>query len=167
MGREYIERTKQHIKQGHLDTNGSELSVFHHLLTSNIPETEKSTSRLQAEAMVILIAGTFTSAHTLSMIVYHVLFDKSVEKRLREDLRVTMSRYPTRKPRLADLEKISYLRACIKEALLYVCCNMGSFKKRTCGPYSGPLIEANLAPLKVVRSCGESAAVFTRRGTSV
>ncbi|KAI9368159.1 cytochrome P450 [Aspergillus egyptiacus] len=118
MGKEYIERTKNRIQQKKdSDANSPKLSVFHHLLTSNIPESEKSTSRLQAEAMVILIAGTFTSAHTLSMIVYHALSDPSVEKRLREDLKDIMSCYPTQNPRLADLEKIPYLQACIKEAL--------------------------------------------------
>jgi len=117
MGREYIKKTKQRIQQEDLDSNPSKLSVFHHLLTSNIPESEKSTSRLQAEAMVILIAGTFTGAHILAMIVYHALSDPSIERRLREELKVTMSSYPTRTPRVADLEGIPYLQACIKEAL--------------------------------------------------
>lgn len=117
MGREYIKETKQRIKQENMDSNQSKLSVFHHLLTSNIPESEKSTSRLQAEAMVILIAGTFTSAHILAMIVYHALSDSSIERCLREELKVTMSSYPTRTPRVADLEAIPYLQACIKEAL--------------------------------------------------
>jgi cytochrome P450 len=116
MGREYIERTRKQIKKGGVDANAVKTSLFQHLLTSDIPESEKSTSRLQAEAMVILIAGTFTSAHTLSMIVYHVLSTLGMEKRLREELKDVMECYPARSPSWTDLE-IPYLQAVIKESL--------------------------------------------------
>ena len=67
--------------------------------------------------MVILIAGTITSAHTLTMIVYHLLTNPHMATRLREDLRDVMSCYPAQNPSWADLEKIPYLHACIKESL--------------------------------------------------
>jgi cytochrome P450 len=118
MGRDYIERLRTQVQSGTLKGAEPPQSVFHHLLsTTAIPESEKRTSRLQAESMVILIAGTFTSAHTLSMIVYHALSEPRIEARLREDLREVMACYPARYPLWADLEKVPYLQGCIKEAL--------------------------------------------------
>ena len=117
MGMEYIEKIKKQIRDDNLDTNDTKKSVLHHLLTSDIPESEKSTSRLQAESLIFLIAGTVTSAHTLSMLVYHVLSNPHMEKRLRGDLEDVMACYPAQNPLWADLEKIPYLQACIKEAL--------------------------------------------------
>ena len=120
MGMEYIEKIRKQIHEINLDAGDTQKSVFHHLLTSDIPESEKSTARLQAESMIFLIAGTVTSAHTLSMIAYHVLSNPHMEKRLREDLKDVSACYPAQNPLWADLEKVPYLQACIKEALRYV-----------------------------------------------
>jgi cytochrome P450 len=124
MGRDYIDSVRHQVQMQNITSkrNGAEasqrVSVFHHLLsTTTIPEPEKRTSRLQAESMVILIAGTFTSAHTLSMTVYHVLSEPRIGDRLREDLREVMAGYPARYPQWMVLEKIPYLQGCIKEAL--------------------------------------------------
>ncbi|KAL3483008.1 cytochrome P450 [Aspergillus germanicus] len=124
MGRDYIESVRHQVQMQNITSKRNEaetsqrVSVFHHLLsTTTIPEPEKRTSRLQAESMVILIAGTFTSAHTLSMIVYHVLSEPRIGDRLREDLREVMAGYPARYPQWMVLEKIPYLQGCIKEAL--------------------------------------------------
>ncbi|KAK2754360.1 hypothetical protein FQN54_007004 [Arachnomyces sp. PD_36] len=117
MGAQYIEKIKEQIQNGNLDPSDSSKSVFHHLRTSDIPESEKSTARLQAESMIFLISGAVTSAHTLSMIVYHLLSNPHMEKRLREDLKDAMACYPAQNPLWSDLEKIPYLKACIKEAL--------------------------------------------------
>ena len=120
MGMQYIENIKKQVRNDNFKASDTKKSVFHHLLTSDIPESEKSTSRLQAESMIFLIAGTFTSTHTLSMIVYHILSNPRIEKRLREDLKDVMTCYPAQNPPWADLEKVTYLQACIKEALRYV-----------------------------------------------
>ncbi|KAL8640784.1 MAG: hypothetical protein Q9228_002344 [Teloschistes exilis] len=118
MGMEYIEKIKKELDENP-SAKDTQVSVFHHLLTSDIPESERSTSRLLAESMVLIIAGTFTSAHTLSMIVYHALSNPKIEKRLRNDLKDVMAGYPGKSPRWADLEKVPYLQATIKEALRY------------------------------------------------
>lgn len=119
MGKEYIETIRKQVSNSEKSLINKQ-SVFHHLLASDISEFEKSTTRLQAESMVILIAGTVTSAHTLSMVIYHVLSNPHMEKRLREDLQDIMVCYPARNPRWVDLEKIPYLQACIKESLRFV-----------------------------------------------
>jgi cytochrome P450 len=91
--------------------------VFHHLLSSPIPEPEKSKERLQAEAMVLLIAGSVTSAHTLSLIVYYALSQPRILENLREELKTVMPAPSFTLPSWTKLEKLPYLRSCIKEAL--------------------------------------------------
>ncbi|KAL8964924.1 MAG: hypothetical protein Q9183_004137 [Haloplaca sp. 2 TL-2023] len=51
------------------------------------------------------------------MIVYHALSQPQIGDRLRRDLEPVMACYPEHNPRWADLEKVPYLQACIKEAL--------------------------------------------------
>lgn len=117
MGKEYIENIRNQISDNEKPLSNNKESVFHHLLASDIPESEKSTAHLQAESMVILIAGTVTSAHTLSMIVYHVLSDPRKEKRLREDLREVMACYPAQNPRWVDLGEDSISSSLYKRVL--------------------------------------------------
>ncbi|RYP24795.1 hypothetical protein DL765_000341 [Monosporascus sp. GIB2] len=120
MGKQYIEKIKREIQNKNEDTSQSDKSLFYYFLTNDIVESEKSTARLQAESLLFLIAGTFSSAHTLSQIVYYVLANPAIEKRLRQDLKDVMACYPAQNPQWADLEKIPYLQACIKEGLRYV-----------------------------------------------
>ncbi|KAF7596079.1 hypothetical protein BBP40_003341 [Aspergillus hancockii] len=117
MGKKYIEDIRAGIREGKLSAKDREKSIFHYLLMGDIPESERSLSRLQAESMVILLAGTFTTSLTLTMIMYHVLSEPRIEKRLREELNEVMACYPTRNPRWVDLEQIPYLEGCIKEGL--------------------------------------------------
>ncbi|KAF9873287.1 CND11p [Colletotrichum karsti] len=114
-GQRNIERIKLEIASTDKDMSG--VSVFHHLLSSDIPESEKSTNRLRAESMVLLLAGTLAGAHTLTFVVFYVLQNPDIEARLRAELEPLFMDYPNRMPRWAELEKLPYLRGCIKEAL--------------------------------------------------
>ncbi|POS72678.1 cytochrome P450 [Diaporthe helianthi] len=114
-GQRNIEKIKSEISQSKQDLSGA--SVFHHLLSSDIPESEKSTDRLRAESMILLLAGTLAGAHTLTFVVFYVLANPQVEKRLRAELQPAFKDYPKKVPRWADLEKLPYLRGCLKEAL--------------------------------------------------
>lgn len=51
-----------------------------------LPEKEKETKRLADEAMVLLIAGSETTASTLVALVYHLLADRALLGRLRAEL---------------------------------------------------------------------------------
>ncbi|KAI1305537.1 cytochrome P450 [Xylaria venustula] len=96
-------------------------SAFHHLLSSDIPESEKSAKRLKAESMIFLLAGTLAGAHTLSFIVFYVLANPAIEKRLRDELSTVFGGSDAdgklKIPTWAELEKLPYLRGCLKEAL--------------------------------------------------
>ncbi|KAI0593108.1 cytochrome P450 [Biscogniauxia sp. FL1348] len=117
IGMEYIEKIKSQIRNSDMDSKDHNKSLFHYFLTSDIPDSEKSSARLQSESLLFLIAGTFSSAHTLSNIMYYVLADPAIKNRLRDELKDVMACYPEKYPRWADLEKVSYLKACIREGL--------------------------------------------------
>jgi cytochrome P450 len=82
-----------------------------------MPESEKATKRLTGEFIAILAGGTMTTARALSTITYFTLADPKIEARLRESLAEAMAGYPDKIPRWAELEKIPYLMACVKEGL--------------------------------------------------
>jgi cytochrome P450 len=92
-------------------------SLAQHLLASDMPESEKTTQRLAGEFIAILAGGTMTTARALATITYFVLADPQIENQLRETLAEPMAGYPDNVPRWAELEKIPYLAACVKEGL--------------------------------------------------
>ncbi|KAK6206499.1 hypothetical protein LQW54_007681 [Pestalotiopsis sp. IQ-011] len=113
-----VEKIRDEIsKETEYDEFHEKTSIFHHILRSDLPASEKDAPRLKREAFALLAAGTITTASTLTLIVYFILADPSVEKRLREDLKGVTAKYPAEVPRWADLEKIAYLAGCIKEGL--------------------------------------------------
>lgn len=117
-GHRNIERIKREIADSKaIDLSG--VSVFHHVLASPIPESEKSIQRLRAESMIMLLAGTLAGAHTLTFLLYYVLANSEVEKCLRHELKGAgvFEGYPAKIPRWADLENLPYLRGCLREAL--------------------------------------------------
>ncbi|KAF7956988.1 hypothetical protein EAE96_004310 [Botrytis aclada] len=114
-GQRNIEKIKSQIAASKKDL--SDVSVFHHVLSSDIPESEKSIDRLRAESMILLLAGTLAGAHTLTFVVFYVLQNPQIEKRLRAELQPVFKGYPNKIPAWAELEKLPYLRGCVKEAL--------------------------------------------------
>lgn len=92
-------------------------TLIQHLLQSDMPESDKGTERLTGEFIAILSGGTMTTARALGTITYFVLEDAKIRTRLSECLAEVMEGYPEKLPKWADLEKIPYLQACVKEGL--------------------------------------------------
>lgn len=67
--------------------------MFHYLLRSDIPESEKRTARLNAEAVSFLGAGTYPTAATLIFVAYYIMADPKIENRLRNDLKDVMANF--------------------------------------------------------------------------
>ncbi|KAF2100410.1 putative cytochrome P450 [Rhizodiscina lignyota] len=88
-------------------------TIFHQLLTSDLPPVELSLPRLTDEALTIIGAGTVTTAHTLTTITYHILSDPSKLNNLRTELATLTSDSPN----WTELEHLPYLSACISEGL--------------------------------------------------
>ncbi|KAI0872423.1 cytochrome P450 [Hypoxylon argillaceum] len=92
-------------------------SLFHHVANSDMPTSEKSEERLAKEAQLLLGGGTVTSARTISCATYYILTRPDVAKRLGDELRQPMAEWPTHVPSWAELERLPFLQAVIKEAL--------------------------------------------------
>lgn len=92
-----------------------ERTIFHGLLESDWPESEKNSERLAEEAQVMLVAGTDTTAHTLTSIAYHLLSEPDKLKRLQAELRSVVP--PGTIPEVSKVENLPYLNAVIQEGL--------------------------------------------------
>lgn len=101
----------------HKEERGSDQhpTIFHSLRDDpNLPPSEKSLSRLVAEAQGLVGAGTLTTAHMLSITSYHVLANPPVLSRLMAELEEAIPGIATT-PSLQDLEHLPYLSAVICE----------------------------------------------------
>ncbi|KAH9900134.1 cytochrome P450 [Xylariomycetidae sp. FL2044] len=91
-------------------------TIFHEIIRANLPEQEKATPRLVVEAMVLLQAGTDTTANTMAAISYHLLSRPDYLARLKAELETAMpDRYQF--PVAAKLDSLPFLNAIIQEAL--------------------------------------------------
>ncbi|MCJ1271041.1 hypothetical protein MMC22_010940 [Lobaria immixta] len=103
------EKSTMHLTSGHQ-------TVFHALLNSDLPPAEKTSTRLGEEARGLVGAGTFTVAHTLRVITYHVLANPSIHQKLVAELETVAPSRSNPAP-LAKLEKLPYFSAVILEGL--------------------------------------------------
>ncbi|KAK8108717.1 Cytochrome P450 monooxygenase sdnE [Apiospora sp. TS-2023a] len=92
------------------------VSIFQSLLDSDLPPEEKTANRLEAEALIVLGAGTETTAKSLAMISFYVNEDPAKRQRLRDEI-ATVGTEPDGTFSLAKLEKLPYLTACITEGV--------------------------------------------------
>jgi cytochrome P450 len=92
-----------------------ENTIFHHVLASDMPESEKRLSRLWQEGMVVVGAGTETTAWTLVVGLTYIMMNDKIRHRLETELREAEESRGTL--HLKDLEQLPYLTACIKESL--------------------------------------------------
>ncbi|KAF2728808.1 putative P450 monooxygenase [Polyplosphaeria fusca] len=91
-------------------------TVVHSLLTSpGLHFKERSTLRVEEETFTLLGAGTISTAHTLTTIMYHILANPGVKGRLEEELK-NLSLTPPN-PTLDHLKQAPYLSAVTSEGL--------------------------------------------------
>jgi cytochrome P450 len=90
--------------------------LFHELLKSNLPESDKSVARLKDEALIVVAAGTLTTSWALCVAIYHLLASPDLLSKLKQELRTVI---PDRniQTSLPQLEKLPYLTGIIQEAL--------------------------------------------------
>lgn len=92
--------------------------MFHNLLESGeLPESERSEERLVKEAQIFLGGGTASASRTLTFASFYIMSRPETRRRLEEELQNTMRSWPERVPSWAELEKLPYLQAIIKESL--------------------------------------------------
>ena len=83
-------------------------NVYETVLTSSLPDVEKSVERIHHEGFQTFAAGTLTTARVLSTGIYFVLADSQLHQHLRQEL---WDRIPNADdiPDLTVLESLSLL----------------------------------------------------------
>jgi cytochrome P450 len=115
MAETHILKAKQDQLSGRRKDDNDQVSLFHYIVNSDMPKSELFTDRLAKEAQVLLGAGSASTARTLDFMVYYVIAKKHIRARLQNELRDIMAGYPDEIPSWAELEKLPYLQAIIKE----------------------------------------------------
>ena len=91
-------------------------TIFHEILNSDLPDHEKTLSRMAQDGQVTIVAGTLTTASALSYTVFCLLSQPDLLRLLKSELEAAIPN-PNRLPQLATLEQLPLLTACIKEGL--------------------------------------------------
>ncbi|KAI1482460.1 cytochrome P450 [Daldinia eschscholtzii] len=91
-------------------------TIFAEVLKSDLPEQEKSMSRLLGEAAALMTGGTGTVAWTLGITTYYLLTQPKLLDKLNDELREVVSD-PKSLPPWPTLEKLPYLSAVVQEGL--------------------------------------------------
>ena len=118
MTRQHIAKAKSDKEKG-IDVN-SRPTLFRHIVNSEMPESELHEDRLTQEGQTIIGAGTISTARALDFMSYHIIANERIRTTLKEELVDIMAGYPDKVPTWAELEKLPYLTAIIKEGLRYV-----------------------------------------------
>jgi cytochrome P450 len=72
-----------------------------------VPPQEKTLDRLEDESALLLGAGTETTARAIAVSMFHLIYNKDVGLKLREELK-TVLKTPQSKASWTDLEKLPY-----------------------------------------------------------
>ncbi|KAJ5889017.1 Benzoate 4-monooxygenase cytochrome P450, partial [Penicillium taxi] len=95
---------------------GTTESIFSTLADPSTPAEERTADRLTNEAWVVLAAGMETTARTLSVGMFHLLNNKVMMLKLREELKKVMPK-PTSHITWSQIEHLPFLNGVVHEAL--------------------------------------------------
>ncbi|KAL1651883.1 hypothetical protein SLS58_000006 [Diplodia intermedia] len=110
-----IRKIKEDVR---LDGPKSQTTVFHELLTSDLPESEKGVERMGMEAQALVGAGVETVTWSLSVAMFYLLSAPETMGKLRVELEAAIpAASPSAIPPWTTLEQLPYLNACIHESL--------------------------------------------------
>lgn len=115
--RRQIREVQNNIAEGKTQSVSSK-TIFHELLTGDLPAQEKRIERLWQEGQIVVGAGTETTAWTLSAIVFYLLDNPSILARLQEELKHAIpDDDASQRVTWSQLEQLPYLSAVISEGL--------------------------------------------------
>ncbi|KAL4895476.1 cytochrome P450 [Aspergillus ambiguus] len=115
--KDMIERNAVLALKGDLKKGaGSAKTIFDSLVDPSLPAEEKTPRRLRDEAIVVLGAGTETTARVLTVGTFYLYRNPAMLQKLRDELRQVMLE-PTSQVALPELEKLPYLTAVVNESL--------------------------------------------------
>ncbi|KAL4914352.1 putative cytochrome P450 [Aspergillus aurantiobrunneus] len=114
---DHITEAKSEMLSAEKVQQNARSSVFRHVLSSDMPDSERETERLAREALQLFGAGTATLVRAFSVMFYYLLSNPTMKNRLQEELKDIMADYPNKKPTWQELERLPYLRGTVKEGL--------------------------------------------------
>ncbi|KUJ23224.1 cytochrome P450 [Mollisia scopiformis] len=93
-------------------------TIFHDILSSKLPASEKSVTRLTHEAHTIIAGGTFSTAWPMTLAIYHMLKQPLLLRRLKDELAAAIpDASTTHHADLHTFEALPFLTAVVKESL--------------------------------------------------
>jgi cytochrome P450 len=106
------------IKAGKVDDSkdADHRTIFYEIINSDLPENEKSDTRLAQDGQTVVIAGTLTTAWALCVAVFYLLSQPESLRRLKEELQ-TAQKGPSSPISLAAVEQLPYLTGCVQECI--------------------------------------------------
>lgn len=87
---------------------GAQKTIFDALTDPSVPPQERTTRRLEDEGLLVIIAGTETTARALTVASYHIFQNRPLMLKLRDEVRTVMPTPTTDAPWL-ELEQLPYL----------------------------------------------------------
>ena len=116
MLRDQVVAVKTDLEKGQNPTG--QKSVFYDMITNDhVRPEEKTTDHLVLEAVTVISAGMNTTAHILSIIIYNLLQDPGILRRLQEELASVMSHNVDR-PSWQTIEQLPYV---VSRLVLRIC----------------------------------------------
>ncbi|GAP88286.1 putative benzoate 4-monooxygenase cytochrome P450 [Rosellinia necatrix] len=95
---------------------GTRWTIFDALSDTSIPPHERTPRRLEDEGLILVGAGTETTARLLAVASYHIFKSTPLLTKLRNEIRTVMPT-PTTQASWSELERLPYLNAVIHEAV--------------------------------------------------
>lgn len=83
-------------------------SIYQALTDPSLPPEDRSLARLRDESFILLVAGTETTASSLTFAVYQLLRDRGMFLKVRQELKQAMPT-PRHEPKWSQLEQLPYL----------------------------------------------------------
>ena len=97
----------------------SRKTIFDALSDSSVPPKERTRRRFEDEGLLVLLAGTETTARVLATAAFYIYQNKALVTKLREELRPVMPT-PTTEPSWTQLEQLPYLVRTVVWSLILI-----------------------------------------------
>ncbi|KAI0854609.1 cytochrome P450 [Xylaria cubensis] len=98
------------------DPNAVKSTIFEGILSSSLPENEKTDTRMAHDAQLIVLAGESTTGYTMSALLFELLSHPDVYKRAKDEINsCTLGKNWAIS--YSDIQNLPYLNAVINEGL--------------------------------------------------
>ncbi|GAP91979.1 putative cytochrome p450 [Rosellinia necatrix] len=98
------------------DPNAIKSTIFESILSSNLPDNEKTDTRMAHDAQLIILAGESTTGHTLCAILFELLSHPYIYKMVKDEISQTILGEDSIASYI-DVQNLPYFNAVINEGL--------------------------------------------------